>query len=365
MRRLILLLTVLAIASIDGSWATGQDTLEVRAAALLLRNGEVLEGRISFEGDYCAVLMERGEIRIRREQIAGIESSLEAVYLNHISPKAPAGVQGHTERADWCLRHNLLGYAASEITLAMRLAPKSQRVVALAQRLEAARRPPSTKAKPRKVAHRLPSAQQHVAAVHGKSLETFTVAVQPLLLNRCANSTCHGRASKNEFRLDRGYEGRPITRSQTLANLNATLRFVDRKSPATSQLLTTPIRPHAKAKQAVFLQQHRKQYEVLARWVERLGPEPRTAQDSAVASDNKSAKKIISQQQPVGINPTIDTLARPLNDADRKTSSAPAVRKAVEAKQTQATDGRDPFDPEEFNRLYHKKRYSKSSQAGR
>ena len=343
-----------AIAGAISPRSFSEDALEARPAALLLRNGEVLEGRVSAEGDYYAVLLARGELRLRRQQVVAIEPSVEAIYATHIAAKATEGVDGHVERADWCLRHNLLGYAAGEITQAQRAEPTSRRVATLVQRLEIARRPRKLAPKPTQRPDVPPAAQLAGAAdsVDPHALETFTSAVQPLLLNRCANAACHGRNTVSKFRLQRGVEGRPIPRALTLANLSATIKHIDRTSPTASALLTTPIRPHGKAKQAVFLQQHRKQYELLARWVEDLRDGERPA---AIVLDAKDPSTE-PHRRPMGINAKIDALARPLVGEQRK-KPAPTERQSSDgAKPIPVKPELDPFDPEQFNRQFFKNR---------
>ena len=351
MKRILQVAILLTIVVVGTNRAIGQDPLSTRPASLLLRNGEVLQGRVSFEGDYCAVILERGEIRLRRDQISAIESSLEDIYIKHIHAKAPAGLGGHIERASWCLRHELLGYAATDISAASRIAPNSQKVRALAERLAAARRPRTAASLPEKTT-KLPSPNQQQnasAKVDAASLATFTVAVQPLLLNRCANAGCHGKNATNEFRLRRGVDGRPISRALTLSNLVATLPMINRDRPSASRLLTTPIRPHAGEKQAVFLKQHRKQFDLLATWVEQLATSP-DSQPAVADSQGEVAK---TKRKPTGIRPTISTLARPLRDSNTASPSTNATDD--KPSKTEHTTSIDPHDPEIFNHRFFKK----------
>ena len=343
----------LAIALLFGSVCLSsyaQETLEPQAGALLLRNGEVIEGGVSFEGDYCTVVLERGELRVRRDRVRAVEANIDAIYRKHIVPNTPPGPEGAWKRADWSLRNGLIGYAASEITEAARHFPNEPRLDVLRERLAAARRP--AKPKSTKTAHQdaepATASQVHTSAIDSKSLEAFTVAVQPLLLNRCATAGCHGKASKNAYQLTRGVEGRAMLRRMTLANLESTLRFIDRKRPAASPLLTKTIRPHGGAKQAVFLAMHRRQYELLAGWVERLAID--TNAKPVVASGSQPTSR-----QPRGIKSDTKTLGRPLPapfDTRGGNGKRPPSSKSKPLATPETVD--DPYDPERFNRRYFK-----------
>ncbi len=343
-----------------GSVALAQETLEPQSGALLLRNGEVLEGRVSFEGDYCTIILKHGELRVRRDRVTAVEANIVEIYRKHIVPHTPAGPEGTLKRADWCLRNGLIGHAAGQITEAARHFPNEPRLAVLRARLAAARRP--TKPKPnvvkdrgdeRRPASTSLASQHHAASLNSKALETFTIAVQPLLLNRCATAGCHGKQSTSDFRLERGTVGRAMLRRTTLANLESTLRFVDRERPAASPLLTTPIRPHAKSKQAVFLASHRKQYDLLARWVEQLGPKSGSTPVAARPTGTTS-------KQPRGIDSSTKTLGRRLPELQdiRRGKLDPA--NATKPKPARSpTPLADPFDPEQFNRRFFKSKKPK------
>ncbi|MCG8586325.1 MAG: hypothetical protein MI757_16580 [Pirellulales bacterium] len=349
----LLVISSLVLSTTLAFESFGQHVLEAKPSAVLLRNGEVLSGRVTFEGDYCALVLSSGELRLRRDQVAAVESSVEQIFVKHIVAKSPSGVEGNIYRADWCLQNDLLGYAANEITEASRIEPRSRRVVALGERLAAARRP----RKPKQPTKRLPAAaandaKQTVTNVDARALETFTVAVQPLLLNRCANAACHGSASDNGLRLVRGFDGRPMPRSLTLQNLAATLSQVNRQMPAASPLLSKPIRPHANGREAVFLEQHRKQYDLLARWVESLAQDSKPA--TIISDSTRRGNK--PQKRPAEIDPRIDALARPLTP--RESRRTPDARKPTPADRTlrPIEPDHDPYDPTDFNRRYHPQR---------
>ena len=113
------------------------------------------------------------------------------------------------------------------------------------------------------------------------SVEAFSRAVQPVLLNRCTTSGCHGPHCTSRFRLLRTRPGSHPRRLVTQRNLHATLQWVDRSEPGASPLLTVPLEPHGQT-EALFDERHAVQYRQLADWI--LGLPAREHSDDAAES---------------------------------------------------------------------------------
>jgi hypothetical protein len=109
-----------------------------------------------------------------------------------------------------------------------------------------------------------------VPAVSKEALEVFTSTVQPILHNHCSAAACHGPSAPSSFRLARLPYGRLTNQRTTQQNLRAVLRLVDREHPSASPLLTMPLKPHGKAKDAVFKARDAARYRHLVAWVNQV-----------------------------------------------------------------------------------------------
>jgi len=299
---------------------------------IVLRNGEVIEGRISqIEGWYVVDLPD-GQIRIKTSEVDVVCRSLEDGYQRKRALIQIGNVQHHLDLAQWCLRYKLLGAAAVELADATVADPANPMIGVLQHRLKIAVEPPAppsaseTKSRSRPG----PSTEELDKMVRGlpyKAVEAFTQSVQPVLLNSCTGSGCHNSQSGQGLRLVRIGTGRSPNRRLTQRNLHAVLQYVDRENPVASRLLTAPNGPHGTAQHAIFNEHHASQYRHLVEWV------------GLVA------------QQPVSQSPATVTPASPAESSDSPSGESPSSKSPREARKSQpppASD--DPFDPEEFNR---------------
>jgi hypothetical protein len=236
---------------------------------LLLKNGEVLEGKVFVAGDQYYVALPAGEIRVKRAEAECFCRDLEEGYHSKRAKFDAPQVQDHLALAEWCLRHKLTGHASRELADALAADPKHPRIALVQRRLELALREPP----PAGVPSAPTNAPTHddldrlVRSLPASTVETFTNSIQPLLLNHCATAGCHGPASTGGLRLLRMPAGRTPTRRLTQRNLHATLAAVDRKKPAESRLLTLSIEPHGGATSPVFSGRDVEKVRQLTAWV--------------------------------------------------------------------------------------------------
>ncbi len=108
-----------------------------RATSLVvLRNGEILQGEIqASKNDRLSVRMPRGEISVRQAEVDVIAASLDDAYALKLAKIPPTDVDGHLDLAAWCVRHELLGNAASELTTAISIQPRNPRIAIVQRRL--------------------------------------------------------------------------------------------------------------------------------------------------------------------------------------------------------------------------------------
>ncbi|MDZ7619730.1 MAG: hypothetical protein U1E05_22245, partial [Patescibacteria group bacterium] len=239
---------------------------------LVLRNGQAVAGSLTRAGDHFFVAVPEGEIRLRADDVEMACRDLDEAYARKRALMPVGEAHRHIDLAGWCIRHGLLGPAASELADAMQASPTHPLIPVLRRRLEMAMQPddepmgePAETSGPTRdeldaLVRRLPT----------RTVETFASEVQPLLMNNCTTAGCHGPDSQHEFRLLRVPRNRPGGRRLTQQNLHSVLHWVDRSAPENSKLLTVPIEPHGGMDRAVFTQREISQLRQLAEWTARL-----------------------------------------------------------------------------------------------
>ncbi len=237
---------------------------------LLLRNGEVLQGKIVRVGDFYYVAVANGQVRIRSADVETACRTLQEGYLFKRQNIRLPSAQEHLNLGQWCVRHGLVEEAQRELAEAVRLQPDHPLVPLLQRRIEIARQPAL-----------LPTASNLESPLKGDSseleswvrtlppvvVEQFTQSVQPILLNNCTAAGCHGPSEKNRFSLLKPPSGQSATRRLTQRNLANTFQWITPKDPLRSPLLTAPLGPHGSAKTPIFGNPQTESYQRLVRWV--------------------------------------------------------------------------------------------------
>jgi len=235
-----------------------------------LRNGNVLEGKVSPTGEGYLVSMDGGRIVVRAEEVELCCQTLEEAYERKRAPIRQGDVRAHLELAQWSQRHGLLGCAARELAEVKALAPAHPMIPLVERRIQMSLCPPETVERPVKRVDQTPSFEdldRLVRSMPPRSVERFTQTVQPLLVNHCSTAGCHGPEGESRFRLLRTPPGRHPSRRLTQRNLHSTLEWIDRGNPAASELLSAPIGPHGSAQDAIFTDQQVDQYKQIVDWV--------------------------------------------------------------------------------------------------
>jgi len=255
-----------------GSSAVGAELFgggaEPAEGLLILRNGQILSGRITNLGEYYSVVLPEGELRLRRSEVEFACRDLAEAYQRKRTLIARDNTLEHLQLAQWCVRHGLLEAAAAELEEARRLEPDHPLIAAVQRRLE-------TALEPAPPASQHPSAEAEVTVEQLErmmrelppgSVETFTRLVQPLLMNSCAAGGCHGPQAE-KFPLLRVPSGKPVTRRITQRNIYQALRYVDVRKPEASPLLTIPLQPHGGLTAPIFTDRNAAQHDRLVQWV--------------------------------------------------------------------------------------------------
>ncbi len=279
---------------------------------VVLRNGEILSGRISHDGGRTIISSEGTEIRLSPREVDFVCQTLDEAYTVQHNRIVAGRIDDHLNLAEWCLRHELLGYAAREITAAMQIDPKSRRVALLDDRLRRALQPEPTKSpasdNPSAVARPVSTdeLERLVRSLPAGTVETFTATVQPMLLNYCATAGCHGPSSQSSYTLSRAPLEKIAARRLTERNLYNTLQWIDRDNPFDSKLLSAAREPHGPNQASGATGVGTSKYQELVNWVAQASPNG-TINPSSVAARGASAPPVAalpSQTAPVLASPS-------------------------------------------------------------
>ena len=329
-----------------------------QAGIVLLRNGQVLSGKITQAGDDYHVVLASGEIRLPASQVELVCRDLREGYERKRARLDPEKVPDHLDLALWCVRQQLFEEAAREIADARTIDQRHPRISLVERQLTLAQQKP-TRILPAVTASEGPSNEDLNRLMRGMppgTVETFSNTIQPLLLNTCGNAGCHGPQSESKLRLLRTQLGKSSSRRFTQRNLHAVMEMIDRADPPSSALLTAPVAPHGTAKSAIFTSRDVVQYRQLVQWVMRVARGSVVEQPSSVAKpeDNllqqlPSAGKSNSQQPPA--NPLL------VGRAETRSAAAEAAqviekRAPIKGSAAAADPPGDPFDPGIFNRQF-------------
>ncbi len=238
---------------------------------LLLRNGEVLRGRVSLQADHYVLTLAHGEVRVRVNEVETVCRDLDEAYRYRRSRLVASRADDHLDLAAWCLRQALPGDAARELSAALALDPRNPRIALIDRQLQESLNPPA--AEPKVVAavptkHLLSTDEldRMVRSLPAGSVESYTTLIQPLLMSNCATAGCHGPGAKGGFALMRAPADRFGNRRVTQRNLQSTLTWLDFQNPAASRLLNAAATAHGAAPGAVFDPQSARFRELVA-WV--------------------------------------------------------------------------------------------------
>jgi hypothetical protein len=384
---------------------------------LVLRNGQILEGRITKLKDRYLVDLPDGEIQIRNAEVDFVCRSLEEGFQQKRAAIQSGDWREHLELARWCLKHRMNDHADAELSAAERVSPNNPMIAALRRQAE----PIPEVVKSEKTAPLDDSVtneelDEMIRGLPPKTMEVFTQKVQPVLINNCTASGCHGSQSTNNLRLFRVSAGETAHKRLTQRNLYSVMQFVNRENPTQSPLITVPINPHGSATRAIFNEKHAGQYLNVAEWLLALDSSDQsvptdglvdhvsTSKNPSVDLPGDSSKPphLLSREAQQAKPLTVSKNRRPPKlDSENseditqtsyqeppeeflqspKAGSAPTAPPIKGGKPTDLkslptskpkvqrgapipkSEPKDPFDPELFNRRYHKEEAPKEGVA--
>ncbi len=339
-------------------------------SVLLLRNGEMLRGRVIRHADRYEVQVSGGEIYIRVADVQYECRDVHDAYQRKKSLIRNDNAQDHLDLAHWCIKAGILDCASQELAAATALDPHHPLIPVRKRQLDVASAPPS-KPTGRKSMAAGPTPQELDRMVRGmppKTVETFSQVIQPMLVNNCSAAACHGQTVQNGFRLLRVPTDSPPSRLLTQRNLHAALQWLDRDHPDDSPLLTFATQAHGAARVAIFTDRQVLQFRQLRDWCNRV-----CAADSAVmqASFHEPAGSGTGRGNSRGATGSSRPAKRhrAAQDGAAQDATVPAWdRNTIDLRTTAGTDGQqrthrrpngsqkspaaEPNNPETFNRQF-------------
>ncbi len=349
------------------SAADAISTLLPQAGVVVLRNGRVLTGSVISDGDQLVIkLAEKSIVRIPTSSVEYYGRDLRDAYHFKQQSIQRGNSSQVLDLAEWCLSQKLINEARHELGSALVIDPDNPRIPVIARRIQSIERNKTTSPRPSKPSTFNPTIDAKELDALVKELppaviEQFTSKIQPLLLNRCATSGCHGLRTASSFRLYRPVSGHLITRRFTQRNMFRALQRIETSDPARSPLLKVPKGPHGSAEHAIFKKDDQKQYAELAAWVE-LSARSIAGDRSRHASRNAplTIPTFNRPERPVSYQHELRGSAKPSPQQQTQKhqplpGSSNSYNTVPEQQEPRQVSKEDPFDPEVFNRRFFKK----------
>lgn len=333
------------VLALVGPWPTHAHAQfeEAVPRVLLLKNGQVLAGDVEIREDGFHVSLPNGEIVLKEDDVEHVCTSIVEGYLRKRAAIRFGGVKDRLTLARWCIGQKLLDEAKAELAEARALSPNHKSIAAIERQLAIASQAPAEFPKPNR--ERIEKKSLDLDALvrsmpHG-SVESFTKFLQPVFINSCSASSCHGGNAKNDFRLMRFPRGRAAPRRVTLRNLHAVLAFVDSEQPGSSRILQAASEPHG-SKEIAAIDRASPAFQRLATWVLQVTNAP---QEDPAPKSLPDTQQTLSQA--INVQPNATKAAAPLD------GNPPAPPSFAPQLGNDSFRPRDPFDPEQFNRQFH------------
>lgn len=312
---------------------------------LVLKNGRVIDGRMTPRDNGYDILQPGGRLFVGSEQIRFRADNMDDAWQKMRDSMGELTPDTHLELAKWCYTNKLQGKAKKELLDALHLDPyrgdakrmlqsiiRNEQRDSLVQNTSAA----EIAARLKKVREQGSMAMERrsLGGLPGSLAKVFTTRIQPIVSNKCGNSRCHG-PGRNEFvvmSISRG--STPVKSEQNLASI---LNQIDYEDPARSPLLAATVGAHGGSSAPLFPgRSGRSHVETLRAWVMAAADE----------LDGVSAVKRKSEVKQVSLHEASNSADGP-GLTHKETQAKSFVRDAVMATK------HDDFDPDDFNRKHH------------
>lgn len=320
---------------------------------LVFNSGRTLKGKITRSPNGYVVEHGSGRLVVPFEETRVVGDNLPDAYRRLRESFVNLTAATHYELAKWCWSNQLREEARAELVMALDREPDNEDARNLLERIDeqlAASRKKPAPAKPPEPRVVAGIELPEVESLAGLSRETaalYSTRVQPLLMNKCANASCHGPKSTTDFHLEPIRGTGPGHRMYSERNLANVLNQLDLAHPRRSPLITAADGNHGGVNRAIFFgTAGEKQRQLLIDWVK------------AVAKEQQSAEKTQDRRPRVAGKKSVAPVPKALNQPIAESGLKPTAegRQGSVAEETVpevAEEPDDAFDPDVFNRKYH------------
>ena len=273
---------------------------------MLLHDGRIIKGVLSEEDGMIIVAQPIGAMRFPKKRIERVFPSMQEVYKYKLEQLPEDDFQERIKLARWCLEQKMEPEARQQLAAILERNPKHAAAKAMLVSLDQAEvrmtnrmrdpgirqtggeqeqpvagdRPGTLDASVISGARRgmrisgLPVIFDLPPAQAVKRAEEFNRYVHPVLQTYCVR--CHNERYDGTFQLIQIKSRIDRTPEAFRANLDATLRLIDRENPTRSELLSSSLRPHGRGPNTrpIFQGSNDKAYQILATWAKNLQSTP-------------------------------------------------------------------------------------------
>lgn len=335
---------------------------------VILNNMQLLKGAVSRSPNGFVVEHAAGRLVIPPDEVRVIGKDLPDAYRRMIESYPEPTAATHYHLALWGWSHHVLKEEArNQLVMALDRDPDHEAARTMLKRIDdqkLAERRRAAESKPKPKEPRIVNGIElpEVESLAGLSRETaaqFTRRIQPLLINKCGNASCHGPQTPTDFQLEQIRGTGSASRMHTERNLAVVLAQIDQNRVNSSPLLTVPMGSHGGLNKSLFFgPTGERQLEMLKAWARSASKE--LNHDQQIAGKRPSA---------MGAKPSFPaTIQASLKEdeadgPEEQPGALAAVGERADRDEPEEieedVDAEDAFDPEAFNRRYHGKKAAK------
>ncbi len=268
---------------------------------LLLTNGRLIQGVVAQQGTDYLVHQRVGVMKFPKKLVEGAFNSVRDAYQYRVQQLPDRDYDERFKLALWCLNLKLIPEANDLLADIVQHNPNHKQAQAMLVSIGNAatraalrpRDPDVRQTRAEEMADNRPGALDsgvlrraqrdmgiaNVPVIFDlpvplavKRAQEFARYISPLLQENCAK--CHNGEYNGEFQLVSTKTRADRTPEAFRANLDATLRLVNRENPSRSELLSSTLRPHGLGprKRPIFPGSNDPTYSIIAAWVHNLCP---------------------------------------------------------------------------------------------
>ncbi len=363
----------------------GSDLSRTSATHLVLKNGQVVMGKISRNADSVFVQTDGGSrVVFPVERIEFVCNSLKEAYWQKNARVKASDLDAHVDLFHWCMKQGLLKEAQNQIDLLVTMEIKAvqleylnrQLLVALTQQRkfqrqllanqvpqnsqpEVTNREPSgseialvgfesdqTVASEFERLNTLKRIEAAIDSIPKKSVGIFKRKVEPLLVRNCC--PCHTDQRTEVMPLMRLGLNQVIPKRLSQRNLYHVLQYTDMHEPLASPLFAAAVSAHADLKEPI-LKKDSVQYTNLEQWLIQISTRPNAMHwvpDFEQRVDMPGLSQPVQPKVPEVALAPVQSTAKP--DRAKDVPDIPQLHRPGVTEKT----GLDPFDADVFNRKH-------------